>query len=114
MLVGLPREVGVEEQKLFELNLLIWLLIADLNHKMYLVRNKELNKHDITARQMHILRLVDALGEKAALSVIAKVTERNLDVISRQAVGMEKDGLIKRIRVKPKSRFLKLELLKGA
>jgi hypothetical protein len=35
-------EVDVEEQKLFELNLLIWLQIADLNHKMYLVRNKEL------------------------------------------------------------------------
>jgi DNA-binding MarR family transcriptional regulator len=36
--------------------------------------------------------------------------ERKVDVVSRQAVGMEKDGLIKRIRVKPKSRLLKLEL----
>ena len=59
---------------------------------------------------MHILRLIEALGDKAALSVIAKATERNLDVVSRQAVGMENDGLIKRIRVKPKSRLLKLEL----
>ena len=31
-------------------------------------------------------------------------------MVSRQAVGMENDGLIKRIRVKPKSRLLKLEL----
>ena len=100
----------MEEQKLFELNLLIWLQIADLNHKMYLVRNKELSKHGITSRQMHILRLIEALGDKAAISVIAKATERTLDVISRQAVGMEKDGLIKRIRVKPKSRLLKFEL----
>jgi DNA-binding MarR family transcriptional regulator len=102
--------VDVEEQKLFELNLQVWLSIADLNHKMYLVRNKELNKHGITTRQMHILRLIDALGEKAALSVIAKATERKVDVVSRQAAGMEKDGLIKRIRVKAKSRLLKLEL----
>ena len=100
----------MEELKLFELNLQVWLSIADLNHKMYLVRNKELNKRGITTRQMHILRLIDALGEKAALSVIAKATERKVDVVSRQAAGMEKDGLIKRMRVKPKSRLLKLEL----
>jgi DNA-binding MarR family transcriptional regulator len=103
-------EVDVEEQKLFELNLLIWLQIADLNHKMYLVRNKELSKHGITTRQMHILRLVEALGDKATLSIISKATERKLDVVSRQAVAMENDGLIKRIRIKPKSRLLKLEL----
>jgi len=108
--VGLPREVDMEEPALFELNLQLWLLIADVNHKMYQVRNKELSKHGVTARQMHILRLIEALGEKAGASVIAKLTERNLDVVSRQAVGMEKDGLIKRIRVKPKSRLLKLEL----
>ena len=108
--MGLLREVDVEEQKLFELNLLVWLQIADLNHKMFLVRNKELSKYGITTRQMHILRLVEALGDKAALSVIANATERKLNVVSRQAVGMENDGLIKRIRVKPKSRLLKLEL----
>ena len=103
-------EAGMEEQKLFELNLLIWLQIADLNHKMHQVRNKELGKHGITSRQMHILRLIEALGENAGISVIAKATERNPDVVSRQAVGMEKDGLIKRIRIKPKSRLLKFEL----
>jgi DNA-binding MarR family transcriptional regulator len=103
-------EVDVEEQKLFELNLLIWLQIADLDHKMVLVRDKELAKHSITPRQMHILRLINALGEKAAISLIAKAMERKVDVVSRQAVGMEMDGLIKRIRVKPKSRLLKLEL----
>ena len=72
MFVGLPKEACMEEQKLFELNFLIWLLIADLSHKMVLVRDKELAQHGITPRQMHILRLIDALGEKAAISVIAK------------------------------------------
>ena len=73
---------------------MIWLQIADLNHKMHQVRNKELSKHGITSRQMHILRLIEALGE-GRISVIAKATERRLDEVSRQAVGMEKDGLIK-------------------
>jgi DNA-binding MarR family transcriptional regulator len=36
--------------------------------------------------------------------------ERNLDVISRQAIMMERDGIITRIRDKPKSRLLRLEL----
>jgi len=99
-----------KKQKLFELNLQTWLLIADLTHKMVLVRDKELAQHGITPRQMHILRLIDALGEKAGISVIAKATERNLDTISRQAAGMERDGLIKRIRIKPKSRLLRFEL----
>ena len=110
LFVRLPSEIDMEEQKVFGLNLQVWLSIADLNHKMYLVRNKELNKHGITTRQMHILRLIDALGEKAGISVIAKATERNLDTVSRQAVGLEKDGLIKRILVKPKSRLLRFEL----
>ena len=95
MFVGLPREADVEEQKLFELNLLIWLLIADLNHKMVLVRDKELDKHGVTPRQMHILHVINSLSDKAVLSVIAKATEQNLDVVSRQAVGMENDGLIR-------------------
>jgi DNA-binding MarR family transcriptional regulator len=95
-----------------ELNFDVWLLIADLHHKMILIRDKELRQYDITPRQMHILRLVDALGTNARLSTIAKATERKLDVISKQAANMEKAGMIKRIIVKPKSRLLRLELTK--
>jgi DNA-binding MarR family transcriptional regulator len=36
--------------------------------------------------------------------------EREIHVISRQAVGMEKEGLIKRAKKSPKSKLLRLEL----
>ena len=100
----------MKPQNLFDLNMDVWVLIADLHHKMVLLRNKELSQYQITGRQMHVLRLVDSLGEKASMSLIAKATGRKLDVISRQTMMMEKDGLIKRVKDTPKSRLLKLEL----
>jgi hypothetical protein len=39
-------------------------------------------------------------------------TERKPNVISRITMRMEKDGLITRTKIKPKSNFLKLELTK--
>ena len=95
---------------LFELNFKVWLTIADLQHKMVLIRDKELIKYDITPRQMQIMRLIDALGPEATISVIARAMERKLDVISRQTALMERDGLIKRVKEQPKSRLLKIEL----
>jgi len=60
-----------------------------------LVRQRELSKYHIPTRQLYILKLIQELGEQATLSEIAKKVERKIDVISRQTVMMEKDGLIK-------------------
>jgi DNA-binding MarR family transcriptional regulator len=100
----------MENQDLLDLNFKIWILIGDLHHKMVLVRQKELDEYNVSTRQLRILRLIESLGPEARLSKIAKTVQRKIDVISRQAVMMEKDGLIKRIRDKPKSRLLRLEL----
>jgi len=100
----------MEKQTLLDVTFQVWLLIADLHHKMVLVREHELKEYGITARQMHVLRLINSLGDKARISAISKATGRTLDVVSRQAKIMENDGLIKRINDKPKSRLLKLEL----
>jgi len=100
----------MENQDLLDLNFKMWILIGDLHHNMVLVRQKELDKYNISTRQLRILRLIEGLGPEARLSEIAKILQRKIDVVSRQAVMMEKDGLIKRIRDKPKSRLLRLEL----
>jgi DNA-binding MarR family transcriptional regulator len=100
----------MEKQTLLELNFNIWLLIADLHHKILLVRQKELSHYRISTRQLHILRLIEALGAEAKLSEIAKKADRKHDVISRQAIILERDGLIKRLKETPKSRLLRLEL----
>ena len=76
---------------------------------MAALRERELNPYNISTSQLRLLRIIESLGAKAILSAVAKIAERKIDVISRQAATMENDGLITRI-TKPKSRLLRLEL----
>jgi len=46
----------------------------------------------------------------ATLTQVAKSVDRKVHVISKQAVSMERDGLIRRIKNTPKTNLLKLEL----
>ena len=94
----------------FESSFNIWLLIVKVNHAIMLIRQRELNQHHISVRQTLVLYTIQALGEKATLSEVARLVEREVHVVSRQAVSMEKDGLIKRIKNTPKSNLLRLEL----
>ena len=88
----------------------IWLLMGKIHHKRVLVRQRELSKYHIPTRQLFILQLIRELGGKATLSAIAKKVERKMDVVSRQTVIMEKDGLIKRTKAGVKTRLLIIEL----
>ena len=88
----------------------LWLLMGKIHHDVVLVRQKELSPYHIPPQQLNVLWTIQYLGEKATLAGIAKELERKPNVISRQAAGMEKDGLIKRINDTPKSRLLKIEL----
>jgi DNA-binding MarR family transcriptional regulator len=74
------------------------------------LRQKELSQYNITARQLHILEVIESLGSKATISTVAKAVNRKIDVISRQTMIMEKDGLIERNKEKPKSRLLTFKL----
>ena len=94
----------------YNLDLKVWILIGDLHHKMFWLRQKELNQYSITSRQLHILRVIEGLGSKATISTVAKAVNRKIDVISRQTMMLEKDGLITRTKEKPKSRLLTFKL----
>ena len=100
----------MEEEALYNLDLKTWTLIGNLHHKMFGLRQKELSQYNITARQLHILRVIEGLGTNATIAAIAKTVDRKLDVISRQAIMLEKDGFIQRIKDTPKSRLLKIKL----
>ena len=100
----------MEEEASYNLDLKTWTLIGDLHHKMFGLRQKELSQYNITARQLHILRVIEGLGTNATIAAIAKAADRKLDVISRQAIMLEKDGFIQRIKDTPKSRLLKIKL----
>ena len=90
----------------------VWISVADLHHKMFWLRQKELNPLGITASQLRVLRLIEELGSKATISAIAKALNRKVDVISRQTVMLEKDGFIERSKCKPKSRLMAISLTK--
>ena len=100
----------MRKQVLSESNFDLWLLIGRVNHEIMEVRHKELSQYHIAPRQTLFLYTLDSLGPKATLSKVAKIMERKVHVISRQAANMEKDGLIKRIQDTPKSRLFRLEL----
>jgi DNA-binding MarR family transcriptional regulator len=108
-MVGL-KEHRVAKQNSSNLNSGLWLLIGKIHHKRILVRQRELIPYNIPTRQLHILGIIHDLGPRATIAEIAKKVERKVDVVSRQTVSMEKDGLIKRIKDKPKTRLLRLEL----
>jgi DNA-binding MarR family transcriptional regulator len=88
----------------------LWLLVGQLSHSIILARQRELDELDMPVRQYHVLRIIQDLGKEATLSKIAVEAERKENVISRQTIRMEKDGLIKRVKTKPKSNLLRLEL----
>jgi len=88
----------------------LWLLMGKIHHKRILLRQRELNEYNIPTRQLYMLQAIRDLGSKTTISEIAKTVEREVESISRQMVSMEKDGLITRTRVSPKSRLLKIEL----
>jgi DNA-binding MarR family transcriptional regulator len=93
-----------------ESNFELWLSFGKAHHSVELARQKELNQYGIPHRQTHILRTIKDLGSNATIGKIAKEVDRKQHVISSQTIAMERDGLIKRIRAKPKSSLLKIEL----
>lgn len=93
-----------------ELNFDLWSTIDKLNHQILLIRQRELIPFNIATQQLLILRAIKALGAEATVANIAKKTDREVGIVSRQTVVLEKDGLIKRTKAGTKSRRLRIEL----
>ena len=91
-------------------NLTLLASMDQLSHTMYLLWRNELTQYGVHVRQSQILRVLQDLGPNATISEVAKIIRRKVEVISRQTISMEKDGLLKRTKSKPKSNLLKLEL----
>jgi DNA-binding MarR family transcriptional regulator len=93
-----------------ESNFDLWLLIGRVNHEIMLARQKELRQFNIPIRQTLFLYTLQSLGPKATLFEVSKAMERTVPVIAQHAAHMEKDGLIRRIKDKPRSNLLRFEL----
>lgn len=100
----------MEKETLSTSSFNLWMQIFRVNHALFVLRQRELNPSQIGSQQLNLLRAIEKLGATTTLYEISEEIERKLDSVSRQAVTMEKDGLIRRARAKPKSRLLTIEL----
>lgn len=100
----------MEQPTLSDSNFDLWRLITRVNHSLFLLQQREISKYHIPICQLQVLQIMQNLGSKATLSEIARQVEREIHVISRQTMRMEKDGLIRRIKDTPKSNLLRLEI----
>jgi DNA-binding MarR family transcriptional regulator len=100
----------MKKKTLAQSNFDVWTLIGRVNHTIVKLRQKELSEYKIPVRQLYVLRTIKTLGPNATLANVAKQVEREDHVISKQAVRMENDGLIVRIKNTSKSNLLKFEL----
>jgi DNA-binding MarR family transcriptional regulator len=96
--------------KLTKLESNIEFLISKIDHAIYYLRQKELNPYDIAPQQLYVLHVINALGSKATAYTIASDIDREVNVVNRLMLKLEKDGLIKRIKNKPKSKLLSVTL----
>ena len=62
------------EENSYNLDLKVWKAIGDLHHKMFWLRQKELSQYNITARQLHILEVIESLGSKASSTTESRPT----------------------------------------
>jgi len=95
---------------LSESNYELMFLIDQLSHSIYLARKRELTTYGVHVSQFLVLRIIEDLGSNATIYKISRRVKRKGEVISRQVISMEKDGLIKRVKKTPKSNLLTLEL----
>ena len=87
-------------------------LIGEVRHLLLKARQKELSPYHIAPRQAFILWVLYNLGHRATLAELALNSERKINNMSTQMSGMEKKGLVKKVKETPGSKLLSFELTK--
>ena len=85
-------------------------LIGKTMQFLFRARKKELDSYHISPRQAHVLTCIYELSDRANLTELAELTDRNINTLSINMTKMEHDGLVKKIRDTPKSTKLRFEL----
>lgn len=87
-----------------------WYLIEKASHLLFWVKQRELTPYNILSRQSYILYLLYNIDHNVTLTELSRLTDRKMGTLSIIISRMERDGLIKKIRGKPRSVLLKYEL----
>ena len=105
---GEPR--GAEPPPLSEDERAIWGLIRTLGHLMERVRDRELAPVDLTVQQAGILRHVEAMGDAATPSALARQMFREPTSVSALLNRMQRQGLVKRVKNLKKRNQVRIKL----
>ena len=84
-------------------------LMGEARHVMLQARKKELAQYRVTPQQSYIIFIIYTL-KKTTLNELAQVTNRGINTLSSEMTTLERDGLVKKTREKPKSTLLSFEL----
>jgi DNA-binding MarR family transcriptional regulator len=88
----------------------LWLLMATVRDHMMRLRQKELWVQGITPQQSHVLHAINIFGEDVTLKQISKSLFRKVHTVSSQITRMEKLGLLKKIRISPRTNQIRFEI----
>jgi len=78
----------------------LWYLFMRTRDAMYRTRQKELQAIHISSREAAVLLIVVILGKKATIGRIARLAYREPNSLSAHTSRMEKDGLVKKVKLR--------------
>jgi DNA-binding MarR family transcriptional regulator len=81
----------------------LWVLLSQARDALYKARRKELNKYNINPRQSAVLFIIQAIGDNATATEIARYLFRETNTTYELLLRMEKEKLIKGIKSRNKA-----------
>ena len=87
-----------------------WVFMARTRDAIFRSRVKELQKHDLSVRQVSVLIVLEELDKKATPAEVSKWVFREPHSVSDFLKRMERDGLIKRIKDLDRKNMIRIEI----
>ena len=87
-----------------------WVFMARTRDAIFRSRVKELQKHDLSVRQVSVLIVLEELDKKATPAEVSKWVFREPHSVSDFLKRMERDGLIKRMKDLDRKNMIRVEI----
>jgi MarR family multiple antibiotic resistance transcriptional regulator len=99
------RKHALEDQ-----DIVSWVSMARTRDAIFKNRVKELQKHNLSARQSSVLIVLEELDRKATPAEVSKWVFREPHSVSDFLKRMERDGLVKRVKDLDRKNMIRIEI----